>query len=218
MPPKGNSNYIALVDSGIANIGSVYKALEKAGRKAIVTHEANVIKKAAGVVFPGVGSFAYAMMILQKNGLVQILRETIESGKPFLGICLGLQLLFSSSEECSECETKVIPGLNIIPGEVKLLPAGQPVPHVGWNRVYLQQKGHPLFKGLPEDPYFYFTHSYYVQPLEPQVRLALTFYGSQFTSAVAHGNLMGVQFHPEKSGPEGLLLLRNFDNMVFIHR
>lgn len=205
---------VALVDSGIANLNSVEKALRWVGLDVVVTNDSSELKSAAGVVFPGVGSFAQAMLHINKNGLDTVLEEVVSSGKPFLGICLGLQLFFTSSEESYEVEGADIGGLNWLAGEVKRFPPGQPIPHVGWNRAFLCQKGHPLFNGLPERPYFYFTHSYYVDPEDAAVKLSETAYGVNFASAVAKGNLMGVQFHPEKSGPEGLHLLRNFGNMI----
>lgn len=219
MVKKESQRYVVLVDSSVANLGSVFKALKKVGVNTRVSGDSHVIREADGVVFPGVGSFAQAMLSLEEKRLNRVLVESVASGKPFLGICLGLQVLFASSEESSEqpCENnneKKVDGLNMVAGEVKHFPPGQPVPHVGWNRASLRQVSHPLFAGLPEAPYFYFTHSYYVHPLEPEVELAVTNYGIEFVSAIARDNLMGVQFHPEKSGPEGLHLLNNFGNIV----
>ncbi len=215
MGKRTGKEYIALIDSDVANLASVYKALRKVGVNIIVTSDPGEIEEARGIVFPGVGSFAYAMDSLRRMKLDVLLKNNISAGKPFLGICLGLQLLFTSSEEGHAPGTFSVKGLNVIPGEVKHFPPGLPAPHVGWNRAYLCQPGHPLFAGLPDGPYFYFTHSYYVEPRDAKVKLSVTPYGQQFVSAVAQKNLMGVQFHPEKSGAEGLRLLGNFGRIVF---
>jgi len=202
-----------IVDSGSANLSSMAKALLKAGVKAQITANPASIARARAVLFPGVGAFGYAMELLKANGLAKALIEVIASGKPFLGICLGLQLLFADSEERRNQQDPLPQGLNIIPGRVKRFPPAMAVPHVGWNRVFAQRP-HPLFDELPDGTYFYFTHSFFVQPEESAVVLAQTDYGCPFTSAVASKNLMGVQFHPEKSGPDGLHLLRNFGKII----
>lgn len=211
---------IALMDSGTANLGSVYKALQETGSRPTITDDPATLNEAAGVVFPGVGSFEHAARILQAKGLDEVIVECIGSGKPFLGICLGFQLLFTYSEEALQGQHRLktgdssLPlGLNIIKGAVKHFPPGLPVPHVGWNSA-LFRKDHPLMKGLPEEAFFYFTHSYYAAPDESDTVLAETEYSGLFVSAVARDNLMGVQFHPEKSGPVGLKLLKNFVDIV----
>lgn len=203
---------VVIVDSGSANLNSIQKALHKASLPAIVTGSAAAIEDAAGVVFPGVGAFEHAMIRLREKALNNTLKSVISNGMPFLGICLGMQLLFSESEE-SPLPGLPAAGLNAIPGSVKLFPPGLTVPHVGWNFVVPQFK-HPLFSGLEEGAYFYFTHSYYVLPAERSHTLAVTEYGLQFASAAAKANLMGVQFHPEKSGTAGLHLLNNFGKII----
>ncbi len=215
---------IALVDSGSANLGSVYKALIRTGSSPVITDEPAKIRDARGVVFPGVGSFEHAARVLKAKKLDRVIVEVVASGKPFLGICLGFQLLMSYSEERSQGlddikgeevgnDSDFPTGLAIIKGAVKKFPAGLPVPHVGWNRAFAR-KEHPLMDGLPEGCYFYFTHSFFVAPEESDVVLTETEYNGLFASAVALDNLMGVQFHPEKSGPAGLKLLNNFRKIV----
>lgn len=207
---------IAIVDSGSANLGSVQRALEKVGARAVVTDNPFVISRSPGVIFPGVGAFETAMTKLRQKALQEPLADYIRTGRPFLGICLGLQLLFSSSEERNNFDDPPVRGLNVFPGTVRRFPRGMTVPHVGWNRVTMC-RSHPLFRGLPEGTYFYFTHSYYVEAANREDVVGLTTYGSPFPSAVSKGFLMGVQFHPEKSGPAGLRLLQNFDNIIADH-
>ncbi|MEW5785576.1 MAG: imidazole glycerol phosphate synthase subunit HisH [Bacillota bacterium] len=204
---------VVIVDSGSANLGSISKALEKAAVTATISDNPAVITAADGIVFPGVGAFEHAMKLLREKELPPALLKVIAAGKPFLGICLGMQLLFSASEECGRPQGPLPGGLDAIPGQVKRFPAGLPVPHVGWNRV-APRYPHPLFSGLPDDSYFYFTHSFYVQPADPSHSLAQTEYGRLFTSAASRNNLLGVQFHPEKSGPAGLRLLSNFGKII----
>lgn len=203
-----------VLDSGSANLNSIGKALEKTSVNVVVSDNPEVITAADGVVFPGVGAFEHAISRLHEKNLVETLLRCIAGGKPFLGICLGMQLLFSTGEEGAAGDVPVpANGLNVIPGRVKRFPAGLPVPHVGWNMV-LPHRPHPLFEGLDSGAYFYFTHSYFVEPLEPADFLAATGYGLPFCSAIARNRLMGVQFHPEKSGPAGLRLLRNFGKII----
>jgi imidazole glycerol-phosphate synthase subunit HisH len=204
---------VAVVDSGCANLSSIYKALMHLHIDAFITDEASAVAAADGIIFPGVGSFAHTASLLRQNGLEEALLASIAAGKPFLGICLGLQLLFTRSEERGGGEGPLPAGLGAIPGQVRRFSPGLPVPHVGWNRI-IPRARHPLFNGLPEDAYFYFTHSYYVQPDNPAHTLALTEYGQLFTAAAARKNLIGVQFHPEKSGPVGLHLLSNFGKII----
>ena len=180
--------------------------------KAVITDRPHEIAAAKAVIFPGVGSFNHAAAVLRDKQLVKALLEVIADGKPFLGICLGMQLLFSQSEEADKIEEPA-EGLKVITGEVKRFPATLPVPHVGWNKVN-PVSYHPLFEGLTDGAYFYFTHSYYVKPEDNRHTLALTDYGFSFTSAVISNNLFGVQFHPEKSGPAGLRLLSNFGKII----
>lgn len=204
---------IAVVDSGSANLGSVYKALVKVGISAEISDDPSVIKEASGVVFPGVGSFGHAAQLLKMKGLDHVLADVIASGKPFLGICLGLQLLFSHSEEGKESGDILPAGINAVPGTARRFSPGLPVPHVGWNRAFAR-KAHPLLSGLPEGSYFYFTHSFYVEPDDADAVLTETEYSGLFVSSIARDNIMGVQFHPEKSGPAGLHLLSNFGRIV----
>lgn len=204
---------VAVVDSGCANLKNVCKALLYAGVDAFITDESARLSGAGGIVFPGVGSFSHAASMLREKGLNDALLKCIAAGKPFLGICLGLQLLFSHSEEAG-AEPGVLPaGLNAVSGPVKLFPPGLPVPHVGWNRVQ-PCSPHPLFEGLADGAYFYFTHSYYVLPDDPAHILALAEYGQTFTAAAAKGNLFGVQFHPEISGAAGLRIFSNFGKII----
>lgn len=195
---------IAVVDYGMGNLRSVQKGLEKAGYQAEITADPERILSARGVVLPGVGAFARAMEVLQQQGLADCLQQVAASGRPLLGICLGLQLLFEGSEE-SGWHT----GLGLIPGVVKRLPAGVKVPHMGWNQV-TWQKSSPLAAGIPDGSAFYFVHSYYVDPAREDDVLARTEYGLNFVSAVSRGNIFGLQFHPEKSSRLGLKILQNF--------
>ncbi len=207
-------NRIVILDSGLSNLGSVHNALKQLGVEAKVSACWSEVKEAEGLIFPGVGSFGYAVEELSRRGWFSLLQEFIHTGRPFLGICLGMQLLYSESEENPFAEEKLAPGLEVVPGRVIKFEPGLPVPHVGWNQVY-PQKNHPLFAGIPPGAYFYFTHSYYGTPFHQDHILATTHYGNSFASAVNNCGALGVQFHPEKSGPEGLRLLSNFVNMVF---
>ncbi|ACZ38356.1 MAG: imidazole glycerol phosphate synthase subunit HisH [Sphaerobacter thermophilus] len=199
---------IAVVDYGAGNVASVINALSRVGADACVTRDPDVIRTAAGVIVPGVGAAADVMSHLTGHGLVDVLRETIAAGTPYLGICMGMQVLFSVSYEDGEH-----PCLGVIPGAVRRLPGGQPLPHVGWNQV-CQVGSSPLFHGIPDGADFYFVHSYYVDPAVEGWTAATTDYGLRFTSAIARDNVMGTQFHPEKSGRWGLKLLQNFTRMA----
>jgi imidazole glycerol-phosphate synthase subunit HisH len=203
---------VIIVDSGCANLNSIYRAALAAGMDAVVTDNKTDIKGAPAIIFPGVGSFEHAMDLLKIKDLAVLLIECIKSGKPFLGICLGMQLLFETSEESLDaCNPGR--GLGALAGKSIRFPAGLPVPHVGWNQA-IPADDHPLFAGLDENAYFYFTHSYFVMPDNPDHVLAKTEYGLNFTSAICKDNLLGVQFHPEKSGPSGLRLLSNFGKII----
>ncbi len=200
---------IAIIDYGMGNLRSVEKALAHVGAQAAVTQDPEVLEKATGVVLPGVGAFAQAMDNLKAAGLVEPIRRAIASGKPFLGICLGLQLLFETSEE-RFCDDAALPrGLGIVPGRVRRFPAGPKVPQIGWNTL-LFPKATRLFAGVDEGSYVYFVHSYYAEPADPAVVAAVTEYGIEYCSAVEAGNVMAVQFHPEKSSRVGLQILSNF--------
>ncbi len=203
---------VVIVDSGCANLSSIYRAALAAGIDAVVTDNKTKIIEAPAIIFPGVGSFEHAMDQLKIKDLTVLLLDCITSGKPFLGICLGMQLLFDTSEE-SAVTGKPGKGLSALGGKAVRFPAGLPVPHVGWNQAK-PVSNHPLFAGLDENAYFYFTHSYYVIPDDHNNIMTKTEYGLSFTSSVCRDNLLGVQFHPEKSGPSGLRLLSNFGKII----
>jgi glutamine amidotransferase len=195
---------IAIIDYGAGNIRSVNNAVRRLGYSVEITSQAETIKKAEAVIFPGVGAAGDTMANLEKLGLKPVIRKLVESGRPLLGICIGLQVLYNGTEEGGWYDC-----LNIIAGRVKKLPAGLKVPHMGWNQVK-QKKSHALFKGIPDDSNFYFVHSYYGQPEDKAVILAETEYGITFCSAIARDNLVAVQFHPERSGDLGLQVYQNF--------
>jgi len=197
---------IAVIDYDMGNLHSVCKGLEQAGAIPQVTDSPEVIARADGVVLPGVGSFDPAVQQLRSRNLVDPIHQAIASGKPFLGICLGLQILFDASEEGQE------PGLGIIPGTVRRFRSepGLTIPHMGWNQLEFTQKT-PLWANIGAQPWVYFVHSYYVDPIDSQVTAATVIHGSQkVTAAIAKDNLMAVQFHPEKSSTTGLQILSNF--------
>lgn len=198
---------IAIIDYGMGNLRSVQKGFEKAGFSASVTGDPDAVRKADKVVLPGVGAFGDAMANLKSADMLEVINETVKQGKPFLGICLGLQLLFESSEEGGFHE-----GLKIFPGRVRLLPPGLKVPHMGWNQIEIQKED-PILKGIPEKSAFYFVHSYYVDPADPMITTTLTEYGIRFTSIASSGNVFGIQFHPEKSSSLGLQILKNFGEL-----
>lgn len=196
---------IAILDYGAGNLRSVELAFSRLGAPAAVTRDPAVVAGADGVVLPGVGAFADAMKALEASGLIPAIRETAASGKPLLGICLGMQALLDGSEE-----GEGVPGLGLIPGRVRRLPAcGLKIPHMGWNSL-TPAKSSPLLAGLPADPYVYFVHSYACAADDPADVLTTTDYGVTFHSAVQRGNVIGMQFHPEKSGRVGQQLLKNF--------
>jgi len=202
---------IAIIDYDMGNLRSVAKAFEKVGAPARITRDAGVIDNASHVVLPGVGAFRDCMRHLEEFNLINPILKSIKSGKPFLGICLGLQLLFDESMEFG-CHQ----GLGLIKGSVVRFPVSTDseglelkVPHMGWNNVRFK-KDSPLFKGIHDGAYFYFVHSYYTAPENPGVTLTTTSYGLEFTSAVEKDNIMACQFHPEKSQRVGLKMLKNF--------
>lgn len=197
---------IAVIDYGMGNLRSVEKGFEKVGHRAVVTSDPARVAAAAKVVLPGVGAFEDAMAELRRLGLVRPVLDAIDSGKPFLGICLGLQLLFDVSYENGRH-----PGLGVFPGEVVRfdLPEQYAVPHMGWNQLSIRRAA-PVLTGIAEGTYFYFVHSYYVVPKDPQVIAAETDYGGQFCSMIWRGNVFATQFHPEKSQADGLRILKNF--------
>jgi imidazole glycerol-phosphate synthase subunit HisH len=195
---------IAIIDYGAGNLRSVNNAIAKVGYQAKITSQAEDILKAQAVIFPGVGAAGDTMSSLNNLGLIPIIRQLVTEDRPLLGICIGLQVLFTGTEEGGwhEC-------LNIIPGRVKKLPVGLKVPHMGWNQVN-QKVAHPVFEGVPDKSNFYFVHSYYGEPEDKSVIAAETEYGVSFCSAIARGKLVATQFHPERSGDLGLLIYDNF--------
>ena len=199
---------IAIVDYGMGNLQSVANAFTKLGFPVKVTGSSEEITSAAGVVLPGVGAFQDAIQCLRKTGLDEAVIECAANKVPLLGICLGFHMLFSVSYENGEHK-----GLDIFQGEVKKLPGGVKIPHMGWNQLEIENQS-PLLQGVKEDTYFYFVHSYYVQPEDKSLVTAATTYGCRFTSMVGKENVHGVQFHPEKSSSEGLIILKNFGEMV----
>ena len=197
---------IAILDYDAGNIKSVEKAFKILGEETILTRDFSVIKKADRLVLPGVGSFAAAMDNLKKYELDKAIHEFVATGKPFLGICLGLQLLFESSEESPGVE-----GLHVLDGIVKRIPdsEGIKVPHIGWNSLDFPNEGR-LFKGIAEGAFVYFVHSYYLQAKEPSIVTATTEYGCHIHASVEKDNIFACQFHPEKSSTVGLKILKNF--------
>jgi len=199
---------LAIVDYGRGNLGSVEKAFRRLGLDALVTQDPRVVLDAEAVVLPGDGAFHDAMQNLDTLGLIAPIREVLEGGRPFLGICLGYQLLFSESEEFGQGK-----GLDLIPGVVRRFPRGLKVPHMGWNQV-AHSGDLAIFSGVPAGAHFYFVHSYYPEPLDGTLQVATCQYGITFPAAIGRGNLFGTQFHPEKSQRWGLKLLENFAALV----
>ena len=199
---------IAIVDYGMGNLKSVEKGFLKVSCEAEVTSNPSVIERAEGIVLPGVGAFRDCISRLKELGLVDVIYSSIEKGKPYMGICLGLQLLFTESEEFGRYE-----GLDIVKGRVKRFPElGLKIPHMGWNRVHLKRRP-PVFDGVPDGSYFYFVHSYYVEPENVSVVAATTEYGIEFTSMIWQDNIIAMQFHPEKSQTLGLRVLAGFGKL-----
>lgn len=198
---------ISIIDYGVGNLRSVEKAFNYIGCEAAVSSDREFILNSDGVVLPGVGAFAEAMDRLRDAGMAQVVKEAVAAKKPFLGICLGLQLLFDRSEEGGEN----VEGLGILKGEVRQFPldAGLKVPHMGWNTLAFQTDC-PLFKNLSPNPYVYFVHSFYLRAEDQGVVSATARYGTEFHAAVWSGNVYATQFHPEKSGSVGLRILKNF--------
>lgn len=199
---------IAVVDYGRGNLGSVVNALGRVGADAIITQDPEVVARAAALIIPGDGAFADAMASLDRLGLVAPLRAHLLAGRPFLGICLGYQLLFTESEEFGQAR-----GLDVLPGTVRRFPKGLKVPHMGWNQVE-HGGGIPILEGIPSGAYFYFVHSYYPEPQDPGLATATCTYGVRFPAVAAKGALFATQFHPEKSQAWGLRLLANFAGYV----
>lgn len=194
---------IVVIDYQSGNLRSVTKALEAVGVRPVVTEEPSLLDTADAVILPGVGSGPAAMHALESRYLVAPIKEFVKAGRPFLGVCLGLQLLLDRTEEGDA------PCLRIVPGLVKRLPTGLKVPHMGWNSVEFGAD-HPVFRGIPPASHFYFVHSYYAAPDDEHAVAGITTYGLPFCSAFARDNLVATQFHPEKSGSVGLQIYRNF--------
>lgn len=203
---KGLENMIAIIDYDAGNIKSVEKALLALGEEAIITRDPKVLLEADHVILPGVGSFGDAMDKLCHYGLVETIKQIVQKGTPFLGICLGLQLLFEESEE-----SKGVKGLGLLKGKILRIPDGPglKIPHIGWNSLKFPHKGR-LFLGLPEESYVYFVHSYYLKAAEEEIVTATTEYGTLIHASVEKNNIFGCQFHPEKSSEVGLTILKNF--------
>ncbi len=199
---------IALIDYGAGNIHSIEKALEYVGATVQVTNNPTIVAEAEAVVLPGVGSGGSAMAQITRYGLDDAIREATQRGRPFLGICLGMQLL---ADHHAEGEVN---GLGLFRGEVRRIPHGPKIPHMGWNQVELTQESLPIFANIPKNTYFYFAHSYYVEPQDQRGVVAVTDYGSPYCSVIATEQVWGTQFHPEKSGKPGLQLLQNFVRWV----
>jgi glutamine amidotransferase len=197
---------IAIIDYEMGNLRSVQKGFERVGHSAVITSDPAVLADAAKIVLPGVGAFRDAIAALRERKLVEPIRTAIMSGKPFLGICLGLQLLLDKSNEDGQHE-----GLGVIPGEVVRfnVPAQFKVPHMGWNQLQFRRRP-PVFEGIDNDAHFYFVHSYYVLPRDSSVIATETEYSAPFCSSIWRDNVLAVQFHPEKSQAAGLQLLKNF--------
>ena len=198
---------IVIVDYQAGNLRSVQKALERSGAQATITSDERVIQAADALVFPGQGACDSSMRNLRERGLVEPIKAFIGSGRPFFGVCLGLQLLLEGSDEGVE------PGLGILKGRVRRLPDGLKIPHMGWNQVRLLNR-HPVLEGVPDGSNFYFVHSYYADPDDRSVVAGVTDYGVEFCSVAAWKNVIAVQFHPEKSGEVGLKLYENFVRLV----
>ncbi|KAF0220550.1 MAG: hypothetical protein FD174_1204 [Geobacteraceae bacterium] len=205
---------IAIIDYGMGNLRSVQKGFERVGFEAVVTADPKVVLAADKIVLPGVGAFPDCLRNLEQGGFVEPILRVIDEGRPFLGICLGLQLLFTESEEFG-----LHKGLDVIPGRVVRFPEGMEergeelkVPHMGWNQLSIRRSP-PAFAGLEEGDNFYFVHSYYVKPEDEAVVAATTGYGIEFCSAIWKDNIVATQFHPEKSQEKGLRILKNFGEL-----
>lgn len=200
---------IAIIDYGAGNLQSVKKAFDFIGAESVITDNPEVINACDRILLPGVGSFGDAMDSMHKSGLIETVKQNALSGKPFLGICLGLQLLFEESEE-----SPGVKGLGIFKGKIKKFSSdmGLKIPHIGWNSLEIKQND-TLFKNIPENSYVYFVHSYYLHAEDENDIATVTNYGIDFHSAVGKNNIFATQFHPEKSGDVGLQILRNFASM-----
>ncbi len=201
-------NDIAIIDYGVGNLRSVEKAFATAGTRVVVSDDDRVLREARALVLPGVGAFAACMKELSARGFDRLVRKRVAQGTPLLGVCVGMQMLFEESEEFGNTQ-----GLGLLRGRVRRFSDDLLVPSVGWNQVRKQQL-HPLLSNIKDQAFFYFVHSYYCEPADPGIVVGQTDYGVTYASVVAHGDLCGVQFHPEKSQTVGLQLLRNFARRV----
>ena len=197
---------IAIIDYGMGNLRSVQKAFEYLGFEAVVTDDVSVMERAERLVLPGVGAFGDAIRTIREKGFDKVIYKAVEEKKPFLGICLGLQMVFDKSYEYGEYE-----GLGLIPGKIVLLPDNVKKPHIGWNNLNVKMRA-PLFEGTGESPYVYFVHSYYLETDAPVVSATVD-YGKEIQVAVQKDNIFALQFHPEKSGDVGLRILKNFASL-----
>ena len=195
---------VAIIDYGVGNLRSVEKAFAATGCEAVVSSDESVLLAAKRLVLPGVGAFAACMKALKERGFDRRVKERAVAGTPVLGVCVGMQLLFAESAEFGST-----PGLGLLRGSVRRFDNDLVVPHVGWNRVHQKQR-HALFEGIEDGAFCYFVHSFYCEPTDENVVAGETEYGRRYASVVAHGNVCGVQFHPEKSQDVGLRMLRNF--------
>lgn len=200
---------ITIIDYGAGNLFSVRKAIEYFDVDVAISDNSEDILNAEGLVLPGVGAFGWGMKLLEEKRLCEPIREAVDKGVPLLGVCLGLQLLFEESEESPE-----VSGLGLIRGRVKRLPNDLPLPHIGWNQVKII-KDTRIFKGISQNSFFYFVHSYYGEPSDRDSVCGITEYGIEFPSVICKENIFAVQFHPEKSSSEGLKIYKNFLEVVY---
>jgi glutamine amidotransferase len=197
-------NRLAIIDYGVGNLRSVEKALAATGCEAVISSDESFLRSAERLVLPGVGAFAACMKALEERGFDRLVRERVNAGTPLLGVCVGMQLLFEESEEFGSTR-----GLGLLKGRVRKFKNDLIVPQVGWNRIH-QRRPHTLFEGIANGSFCYFVHSFYCEPEDEAVVAGETEYGRRYASVVAHENICGVQFHPEKSQEVGLRMLRNF--------
>ena len=201
------SKKITIIDYGMGNLYSVQNALRSIGAEPVVTSDAAVIAQAEKILLPGVGAFGDCMANLEKSGLIPVIMDRLHSGKPFLGICLGMQLLFEGSDEAPG-----VKGLGFFKGQVRLLHTELKIPHMGWNSIDIKE-GSRLFEGIDRQSYMYFVHSYYLKARNPEDVAATTWYSTDIHAAVEHDNIFACQFHPEKSSELGLRILKNFADL-----
>lgn len=199
---------LAIIDYGVGNLRSVERAFAATGNQAVVTDDPSVLRRAKGLVLPGVGAFAACMKALSARGFDDLVRERVNRGTPLLGICVGMQLLFDESEEFGNAA-----GLGLIRGRVKRFPVEELVPQVGWNQIR-KRNFHPILSRIEDDAFVYFVHSYYCDAGDPAIVVGETDYGLTYPSVIGRGDLCGVQFHPEKSQSAGLQMLSNFAHRV----